>query len=126
MSGSGDCINILHYFYQYIFRSFLLLLELNGLEINSGEHKSSQQSQKNNSEEIKKEYEEISNEETNIEVCVEEDNRNCEDTSENTEPIGKNDGPMPIEWLDGIPDDPYPDLNDTGNISSPRPYQGWL
>ena len=102
-----------------------MLLELNGLEINSGEHKSSQQSQKNNSEEIKKEYEEISNEETNIEVCVEEDNRNCEDT-ENTEPTGKNDGPMPIEWIDGIPDDPYPDLNDTGNISSPRSDQGWL
>ena len=99
---------------------------MNGLEINSGEHKSSQQSQNENSEDIKKEYEEISNEETNIEVCVEEDNRNCEDIRENTEPTGNIDGPMAIEWLDGIPDDPYPDLNDTGHCSSPRSDQGWL
>lgn len=99
---------------------------MNGLEINSGEHKSSQQSQNQNSEDIKKEYEEISNEETNIEVCVEEDNRNCEDIRENTEPTGIIDGPMAIEWLDGISDDPYPDLNDTGHCSSPKSDQGWL
>ena len=105
-----------------------MLLELNGLEINSGEHKSSQQSQNQNSEEIKKEFEEISNEEANIEVCVEEDNsRNCEDIRENTEPnTGNNDGPMAIEWLDGISDDPYPDLNDTGHCSSPTSDKGWL
>ena len=112
------------------FRSFLLLLELNGLEINSGEHKSaSEPAQNSNSDEIKKEFEEISTEDANIEVCVEENfapEENEHGESENR-PIRRQneDGPVEIEWLDGMPDDPYPDLNDIGN-SSPNSDQGWL
>ena len=98
----------------------MLLLELNGLEINSGEHKSSQRSQNENSEEIKKEFEEISTEETNIEVCVEE--ALDENREENQQNRANDGGPMEIEWLEGMPDDPYPDLNDT----SPKSNQGWL
>ena len=117
--------------YFKVFRSFLLLLELNGLEINSGEHKStSQVAQKDsNSDEIKKEFEEISTEDGNIEVCVEENF--AQDDSERNESanrlIRKNneDGPMEIEWLDGMPDDPYPGLNDIGNFS-PNSDQGWF
>ena len=111
-----------------VFRSFLLLLELNGLEINSGEHKSaSEPAQNSNSDEIKKEFEEISTEDANIEVCVEENFAPEEHGESENRPIRRQneDGPMEIEWLDGMPDDPYPNLNDIGN-SSPNSDQGWL